>query len=186
MKKNIITIIIIFALAIGGLLLLQGSANESNDEGTDQNEQTNTTQQSDKLPEFSFENLEGEVVTQADFSGKALVVNSWAVWCPFCRNELPDFAELQKKYPEQLQVIAIDRAEPKEKQISFLEEIDVREELVFLTDTQDSFYRDIGGFTMPETLFVKPNGDILIHKRGFMDIEEMEEKAQQLLEASDL
>jgi len=35
------------------------------------------------------------------------VLNFWATWCGPCRAEVPDLVELQKRYPEQLQVIGL-------------------------------------------------------------------------------
>ena len=45
----------------------------------------------------------------------------------------------------------------------------------------DSFYKSIGGFSMPETIFVSSNGDLLRHKRGPMKFEEMKEIINEIL-----
>ena len=52
--------------------------------------------------------------------------------------------------------------------------------MIFLLDSSDSFYRSIGGFTMPETLFVDGGGNILLHKRGPMTLDEMRQKTNEL------
>ena len=51
----------------------------------------------DKAPDFRLKDYDGNEVALADFAGKNIIVNSWAVWCPFCVKELKDFAELFPK-----------------------------------------------------------------------------------------
>ena len=166
MKTTIIIIIIVALLVIGGIVLVSGGGERG----------------PDMVPEFSGEDFEGTIVSLSDFRGKPIVVNSWAAWCPFCIDELPDFARLQEEFGDAIVVIAIDRAESKEKQLTYLDDLGVSDKLVFLLDPRDSFYRSIGGFSMPETLFVNVQGEIVIHKRGPMELDEMREKVLQILE----
>ncbi|MBI2048154.1 MAG: TlpA family protein disulfide reductase [Parcubacteria group bacterium] len=134
-----------------------------------------------KVPDFAVRDYRGKTVTRDDFRGMPLVINSWAVWCPFCREELADFARLQKEFGDAVTIIAIDRAEPLAVAKGFTDEIAVTNEMLFLLDPNDSFYRAIGGFSMPETVFVDANGIVRIHKRGPMTIDEMRNKVNQLL-----
>ena len=130
-------------------------------------------------PDFSLEDYEGNIVNLADFAGKNIIVNSWAVWCPFCVEELKDFANLEHEFGDDIVIIAIDRAESLEKQKRYTDDLGVTDDLVFLLDPKDSFYRSIGGFSMPETIFVDGEGNIVFHKRGPMKFEEMKAKVQQ-------
>lgn len=123
----------------------------------------------------------GKTVSLADFSGKPLVINSWAAWCPFCRDELPDFSQAQKEFTDKVVIIAIDRAESLETAKKYSDELGVTNELIFLLDPKDSFYQSIGGFSMPETIFVDKEENIRDHKRGPMDIDEIREKIEALL-----
>lgn len=41
--------------------------------------------------------LDGEPLALSDTRGDVTVVNSWATWCPPCRAEMPEFAEVSKK-----------------------------------------------------------------------------------------
>lgn len=137
-----------------------------------------------KAPDFSLKDYNGKIVSLSDFAGKPLLINSWAAWCPFCRKELSDFSLIQKEFGYKITIIAIDRAESLGTAKRYSDELGVTNNLVFLLDPDDSFYQSIGGFSMPETIFVDKNGNIKMHKRGPMDLNEIREKIQQLLNQS--
>lgn len=182
MKTNtIIIIIVILVVLIGGFLLIGKGGGATITENTSDNSGESISESFDKIPSFALSDYGGNEITSADFPEKLLVVNAWAVWCPFCVAELPDFAELQEAFPEEIVVIAIDRAESLERAKSFTDELEVTDKMIFLLDPRDSFYRSIGGFSMPETLFVDADGNIRLHKRGPMDLEEMKRIVSNIL-----
>jgi len=119
--------------------------------------------------------------TLAAFRGKPVVANVWATWCPFCVNELPDFVEVQKEFGDEVIIIAINRKESPTQVSRFIGELGIADDLTFLLDPNDSFYREIGGFSMPETIFVDRDGIIQFHKRGPMDADEIRERLQAIL-----
>lgn len=172
MKKFLI--IIIGILIIGGVGWLIISNSNSLEESENQ-------AQFERAPDFSLQDYNGKTVTFADFAGKPIVINSWAAWCSFCKRELPDFAVVQKEFKDKVVIIAIDRAETRETAKRYSDELGVTDNLVFLLDPKDSFYQSIGGFSMPETIFVDKNGNIVEHKRGIMDIQEIRQKIQRLI-----
>lgn len=171
MSKFIISGIVVLAIAGGGILLLgQG--------GKDQG--TTLTKTKSQFQDLRFVDYKGDTVALADFARKPLVVNAWATWCPFCIKELPDLVSLQKEFPEVV-VIAIDRAESLNTVKSYTDALGVSEDLIFLLDRKDSFYESIGGFTMPETIFVDAEGVIQDHTRGIMNLDEMKLKVKNIL-----
>lgn len=140
-----------------------------------------TADRTKPAPNFSLQDYSGKTVGLLDFKGKPLVVNSWAVWCPFCVKELEDFVMAQKEFGDKVIIIAIDRAEPISTAKKFTDDLGVSEDLIFLLDPADSFYQSIGGFSMPETIFVNKDGDIAHHKRGPMSLEEIRERIGKIL-----
>lgn len=47
--------------------------------------------------ELAGVDLDGEPLALSDSRGEVTVVNSWATWCPPCRTEMPEFAEVAEK-----------------------------------------------------------------------------------------
>jgi len=139
----------------------------------------------DTFSSASLTDYQGNNVSLEDFRGKPLVINSWAVWCPFCRKELADFVALQKEFGGEIIVIAIDRQEPLAKARGFTDELGITNDMLFLLDSSDSFYKSIGGFSMPETIFVNGAGEIVVHKRGPMELDEMREHTNKIISANE-
>lgn len=48
-------------------------------------------------PDFTLTDMEGNPFTLSDHRGSVVVLNIWATWCPPCREEIPDFMELQEE-----------------------------------------------------------------------------------------
>ncbi len=130
---------------------------------------------------LTFKDYNGKTVNLADFVGKPLVINAWASWCPFCRQEIPDFVTAQKEFGDKVVIIAINRQESLTTAKGYTDTQGTSNGLVFLLDPSDSFYKSIGGFSMPETVFVDKNGNIADHKRGPMDINEIRQKISKIL-----
>jgi len=182
MNKKIISIIGVVVVIIGGFILFSGEKTQTQNTtpGIAINDIADDSSL-DPAPEFSLKDWDGNDVNLSDFKGRPVIVNSWAVWCPFCVDELPEFGKLQEEFGDDIVVIAIDRAESSDRQKIFTDRLGVTGKIIFLNDPRDSFYQSIGGFSMPETLFVNRDGNINFHKRGSMDLNEMRERANSII-----
>jgi len=48
-------------------------------------------------PDFTYEDLDGKMVSLKDFSGKVVYMKVWASWCPFCIREVSHEKKLKEK-----------------------------------------------------------------------------------------
>ncbi len=184
MKTSLIIISVVVLIVVGWLLISKTGQHQNMNTGNNTTTQTQTdsSPKSDKAPDFHLQDYNDKTVSLTDFTGKPVVINSWAAWCPFCQKELVDFAAAQKEFEDQVVIVAIDRAESREVAKKYSDELGVTGDLIFLLDPSDSFYQSIGGFSMPETIFVAKNGAIMDHKRGPMEIDEIRDRIRKIMQ----
>ncbi|MDZ7294325.1 MAG: TlpA family protein disulfide reductase [candidate division KSB1 bacterium] len=53
-----------------------------------------------KAYDFRLKDLDGKTHSLSDFRGKVVIVDIWDTWCPPCRREIPEFAELHRAYAD--------------------------------------------------------------------------------------
>jgi len=71
----------------------------------------------DTAPAFQLNDLEGKPVSLAEAKGKVVLLNFWATWCGPCRAEIPDLVDLQKRYADKLEIIALATQEDDADQV---------------------------------------------------------------------
>src|SRR5262249_59973090 len=82
---------------------------------------------------FNFElpDLDGKKVSLADYKGKVVIVDLWGTWCPPCREEIPHFVDLYRKYHASgLEIVGINYEmvagdEAREKVRKYVKENDI-------------------------------------------------------------
>lgn len=58
-------------------------------------------------PALDVTTLDGQRVSLAGLRGKVVLLNFWATWCGPCRQEIPEFEQLQRQYAGKLQVVGM-------------------------------------------------------------------------------
>ena len=73
-----------------------------------------TTSSSGASYDFTLKNLDGQEVSLNSLlkENKAVLLNFWATWCPYCREEIPNLIKLQKDYAgKKFSVVGMDVGE---------------------------------------------------------------------------
>ena len=128
-----------------------------------------------------LQDYDGHDIHLYDFRRKMLVAYTWATWCTYCGKELENLGTLKQKYGDGVQIIAVNRAEPRATAKSFTDGLSGVQNIMFLLDPTDSFFKSIDGYAMPETVFISGKGDITFHQRGPLKIEEVSQRMEELL-----
>jgi thiol-disulfide isomerase/thioredoxin len=110
-----------------------------------------------------FKNAEGEEVSFEDYKGKTLLVKFWASWCPHCKNQMPAFSLLHKKYENSPNIkflpISIDYKGKKEVE-RFYAQYHISN-LPIYTDDKSELFRAFGLRGVPSILIISPEGAII-------------------------
>jgi cytochrome c biogenesis protein CcmG/thiol:disulfide interchange protein DsbE len=112
----------------------------------------------DPAPEFTLEDMDGNMVSLSDYKGQFVIVNFFASGCPPCREEAPELQKFEDEHGDQVKLLIIDRAEPKIKVQEFIEEF--QSTSTYLLDYNDSMAKPYGVIGQPETFFIDEKGNI--------------------------
>lgn len=134
-------------------------------------------------PGFSLPDLFGthSQVNVQSLSGKIILIDFWASWCPPCRKSLPELGRLKTRYPD-LKIIAVSIDEDKKKALDFLKKPDSN--ILFLHDVKrvvaEQF--DLGG--MPSAYLIDRKGILRNRFDGYgeTDMLKIEKEIKKLLE----
>ena len=119
----------------------------------------------DPAPVRQFETFDGETVSLADFTGKPVVLNFWASWCPSCVAEMSAaFRPVQEDLGEDVTFIGMNIQDDRALAAELLEETGVI--WVSAEDPNGELYIDLGGIAMPFTVYIGADGTIVDKHNG--------------------
>lgn len=189
--RNIISLVIIVAAIIGVVIFLDRSKEESKTVTTESGEQVITgiassekAEEGKEAPDFTLVGFGGNLVKLSDFRGKAVFIDFWAAWCPFCTDEMPDIEKLHKEFSDDLVVLGIHRTNTESADVGkdfAKDSVNVTYEI--LEDKTDEVYAaytpNFAG--MPVAAWIDKEGVLVKLKTGPKTPEEMRKNVEEIL-----
>lgn len=181
--KWIIVLVVLVGIIFGATVLYNNLSEDYKGENLIENTtteisgETNDSQENKKTsaPDFTVLDYNGNEVNLSDFKGKPVVINFWATWCYYCKEEMPDFDLAYEKYPdvEFLMINATDGyQETIESAKAYYEDEGYSFNIYFDTEMDAVNTYGITGF--PTTIFVDAEGNIITGASGMLDLETLE------------
>lgn len=186
--KLIGIIVILVALLAGAFILYQNlskkyTANVSTEE-TSSNEETEK-EEAVTAPDFTAENAQGKSVSFFSMTGKKpIVLNFWASWCPPCKQEMPGFEAMYKKYSGKVDFVMVNMTdgarETKKKASSFIKKQGYTFPVYY--DTEQEAAYNYQASSLPTTYFINRDGAIVSGTRGAMEESTLESQIKKLIQ----
>ncbi len=147
-----------------GLNLMEDQTTEQTEDGTDYS-----------APDFTVLDYNGNEVKLSDLKGKPIVLNFWATWCYYCKQEMPDFNLAYEKYPD-VQFVMVNATdgiqETMEAAKAYVEKEGYDFPVYFDTkgEAVENYY--VTGF--PATYFIDKDGNLVTYANGMLSLENLE------------
>lgn len=135
-------------------------------------------------PDVTFTTLEGKKLNMGELRGRPVLVTFWATTCPGCLKEMPHLVELYEELGSagfELVGVAMSYDPPNR-----VLELTTERQLPYpiSLDLDGSLAAAFGNVMLTPTSFlIDPDGRIIKHKIGEMDMDELRQQIENLLHA---
>lgn len=177
-----------FIISFFSIFLLSGCGDENAKSTSDTKIKTDNSEKVIKKPEkekgLSLKTLDGDTLNVSktktglkifEHSGKVVLVNFFATWCPPCKAEIPHLNSLQDRYKETLSVVGIAL---EDRDLEYLNRFRDRFDIQYtVTYGEDNFALSdlLGGVqTIPYMILYDKNGNYVTHYDGAVPEEMIE------------
>jgi len=110
-------------------------------------------------PQFTVTTIQGETISLSSLSGKFVVLDFWATWCPPCRASVGEMKELSHKYPaDRVVIISVSGDEDEGKWKDFVAQ--KKMDWVQCRDGQKQIGKLFGVHAIPTYILIDPEGFI--------------------------
>jgi cytochrome c biogenesis protein CcmG/thiol:disulfide interchange protein DsbE len=116
----------------------------------------------------------------SDLRGRPVLVNFWASWCPPCREEMPAFQRVWKKYSgEGLMIVGVALQDTEDAATAFVHQVGVTYPVGM--DMEGDSARGYNVTALPMTFFLDRDGNVASAWTGTLSEEELERFVVDLL-----
>lgn len=164
---GIVAFLLVIVLATVGYNYLSQNYSESEV----QNEEVKEPEELQKAPDITiFDDSKNEVKLSEKF-GKPVIVNFWATWCGPCKSEMPAFDKLYKEYGDKVEFMMVNQTDGARDTMEGVKEFIENEGYAFPVyyDVNNEAYTVYGATSIPATLFINKDGEIVEGRLGAMD-----------------
>ncbi|MGD0581479.1 MAG: TlpA disulfide reductase family protein [Bacteroidales bacterium] len=133
-----------------------------------QQDTTANTRLGDKAPVFTCKTLDGKTYDLSKLTGKVVMINFFATWCPGCNMELPELEkEIWKKYRDNpgFVLLVIGREHTEKELIDFAAGKNLS--LPFAADPKRDIYKLYASKYIPRNIVIDRDGKIIYQNSGF-------------------
>ncbi len=146
---------------------------------------TENAQTSDSIPamDFTVYTEDGTAVKLSDFYGKPIVVNFWATWCGPCKSELPAFDALYNEYNDEISFMMVNLTDGAQETVDSVTDFINKNNYTFPVyyDTEMNAAITYGVYSIPATLFIDADGNIVASQLGAMSEDTLKNYIKTLL-----
>ncbi len=131
----------------------------------------------------TFQDIEGNDLTIADFSGKVVLIDFWETWCGPCLQVFPAMDSLKTEYPDDFEVLTVNLIDGDTKADieQFMAENDY--DFVYSMDVNE-IGDEIITLGIPFKVFIDPNGFLIKAELGSAGTQGDYEMAKVIIEAN--
>ncbi len=186
--KWVLILLLLLGIIIGAVVLYENlsdgySSGYYDDDDDNGNRKTSNKKGEFSAPDFTVLDENGREVNLSDFAGKPIVVNFWATWCYYCKEEMPDFNKAYKEYPE-VQFVMVNATDGYQETVDiakeYVEDNNFKFDIFFDTEYDAIEAYDISNF--PSTFFINEDGELVESKIGMIDYNTLTQKIENMLE----
>lgn len=132
-----------------------------------QTDEASVVKTGDMVPDFKVKMFEGKEINIKDLRGKVVLINFWAVWCPYCVQEL---AVVQKEIIDRFKgkefvFLPISREDTYEKIDAFRKE--KGHKFPMGMDSDRSIYNMFAKSSIPRNYVIDKSGKIVYMDKGY-------------------
>ena len=114
---------------------------------------------------MTFRKENGELLNLSESKGKVYFINFWASWCPPCRAEMPSINNLASKIEnkDKINFIMVDVDNKMDASIKYMKKYSLNLQVY---SSVSPIPEHIFNGTLPTTLIIGPDGNIVFHHTG--------------------